>query len=103
GSVVDLTAADVLYIIASGTIERTYQGKVIETLRSSDFFGEASSFFSEADLSKYSQASTVQGYTIDVKQIRNIPVVRWKLLETHLKRNLALYESGSVTETSSKK
>lgn len=103
GTVVNMTAVDVLFIIASGTIERTYQGKVIETLESSDFFGEALSLLSEADQSQYRVASAVQGYTLDAKHIKNIPVVRWKLLETHLKRNLALYESGRVTDTSVKK
>ena len=103
GTVVDMTAADVLFIIASGTIERIYQDRVIETLKSSDFFGAAFSLFSEEDQSIYRLASAVQGYTIDAKHIKNIPVVRWKLLETHLKRNLARFEYPSLTDRSVKK
>ena len=92
-SVVDMTAVDVLFIVTSGTVERTYQGKVIETLGSYDFFGEASCLFSEEIQSKYRVASPVKGYTIEAKHIKDIPVVRWKLLETHLKRVLSFNES----------
>jgi len=103
GNVVDMTAEDVLFIIASGTIDRTYQDKVIETLGSYDFFGEASCLFSEEIQAKYRLTAPVQGYTIEAKHIKNIPVVRWKLLETHLKRNLTLDESGGLTDISVKK
>lgn len=84
----DMTAPDALHIITSGSIERTCQGNVVETLGPYDFFGEAAALFAEEIQSKYRLASAVKGYTIEARHIKDIPVVRWKLLEIHMKRML---------------
>ena len=89
-TIVDLTAVDGLFVIVSGAVERTYQGSVVETLGPYDFFGEASCLFSEEIQYQYRLVSDVQGYTLRAKHIKHVPVIRWKLLETHLKRNLVL-------------
>ena len=89
GTGIDMTAGDVLFIVASGTIERSYQGRVLEILGPSDFFGEDCCLFSIDRQFQFRAVTSVQGYTIEAIHIKDIPVVRWKALETHLKRNLA--------------
>ncbi len=93
GTDIDMTSGDLLFIIASGTIERSYQGRVLEALGPTDFFGEDYCLFSVDRQFQFRSVTPVQGYTIEARHIKDIPVVRWKALETHLKRNLAFDNS----------
>jgi len=79
-----------LYLIKTGTINRKYRGKIIEKLKRGDFFGEVQAVFSAAIQTEIVVASAVTGYLLEAKHIADIPVIRWKLLETHQKRRSAV-------------
>jgi len=75
-----------IYLIKKGTIERKIDGKVVETLRVGDFFNEEQALFNGTQIGHYFTYEHSALFSIDINELKNIPVVRWKLFETNEKR-----------------
>ncbi len=86
GKKVVINRPNTLYLIESGTIDRVYKGNVLENLAEGDFFGENRALFSEDNRTDFVVTSPAQGFILDTEHINDIPIIRWKLLETHQKR-----------------
>ena len=81
---------EALYLVEQGALIRRKQGRDIELLGAGDFFGEDQSVFSEDTNTELIIVEPVKGYRLDTKYINDIPIIRWKLLETHQKRKRIL-------------
>jgi hemerythrin len=75
-----------IYIIERGAVARSLDGRVVEQLEAGDFFGEDLSVFNNEYISELVIQVPVRGYRLHTDHIRDIPIIRWKLLETHQKR-----------------
>ncbi len=78
--------ASAIYLIKNGVLARTADNRTRETLRSGDFFGEESAFFNEKMEDRMVVAEPASVYEVPFAVLKEIPVVLWKLLETHEKR-----------------
>ena len=68
------------------TLARSLGGRVVEQLGGGDFFGEDVAVFADAYRSELEIQTPVSGYRLHTEHIRDIPIIRWKLLETYQKR-----------------
>ncbi len=79
-----------LFIVQNGLLKRFAGDSVVETLRRSDFFGEEISLFGEKPATNIRSISDTNLFEIPIVSLSDIPVVRWKLFETHQKRKRML-------------
>lgn len=86
GQLIDLNDNDFIYLIEQGCLAREYQGRVVEELERGDFFGEDLAVFGSSYRSDLRVQKPLSGYKLHSEHIRDIPVIRWKLLEMHQKR-----------------
>ena len=70
-----------LYIIVSGKVDVMINETVIETLEKSDYFGGASAILSYPSPYKFAMSEDTHLFSISESLIKNIPIVRWKILE----------------------
>lgn len=75
-----------IYIIERGALLRIKDGRIVEKLESGDFFGEDRAVFVSEYRSELLIQEPVSGYRLHTEHIMDIPIIRWKLLETHQKR-----------------
>ena len=75
-----------IYIIEHGAVALSLDGRVVEQLESGDFFGEDLSVFNDKYQSELIIQAPVRGYRLHTEHIKDIPIIRWKLLETHQRR-----------------
>ncbi len=75
-----------IYIIKRGAVARFQDGRIVEQLETGDFFGEDLAVFADPHPSELSIQTPVQGYRLHTEHIMDIPIIQWKLLETHQKR-----------------
>ena len=75
-----------IYIIERGALLRIKDGRIVEKLESGDFFGEDRAVFVSEYMSELLIQEPVSGYRLHTEHIMDIPIIRWKLLETHQKR-----------------
>lgn len=75
-----------IYIIERGALLRIMDGRIVEKLESGDFFGEDRAVFVSEYRSELLIQEPVSGYRLHTEHIMDIPIIRWKLLETHQKR-----------------
>ncbi|MBF0285137.1 MAG: bacteriohemerythrin [Magnetococcales bacterium] len=86
---------DSLFLIRKGRLQRTMGEEVMETLTTGDFFGEEVSIFQTPPLCSLQTVEVLEGYWIASDMLRQIPIVRWKLYESHARRmKLALNLEG---------
>jgi len=75
-----------IYLIKKGKIERRIDGKKVETLYVGDFFNEEQALFDDTQMGEYYTVEHSALFSIDIDELKNIPVARWKLFETNEKR-----------------
>jgi len=75
-----------IYLVKKGKIERRVNGETVETLYVGDFFNEEQALFESAQMGEYFSVEHSALFSIDIDELKNIPVVRWKLFETNEKR-----------------
>ena len=75
-----------IYIIERGALLRTKEGRIVEKLECGDFFGEDRAVFVSDYRSELLVQEPVRGYRLHTEHVMDIPIIRWKLLETHQKR-----------------
>jgi len=76
-----------LYLIEKGKGLRLNAGSVPETLKTGDFFGEEDVLFSQSPNYQIRFDESADVYIIPSEILLEVPVVRWKLYETHQKRS----------------
>jgi len=77
---------NIIRILDSGVIKRFSDDNVLETLRSGDFFNEGRAIFNVVPKSHWLTIGSAQVWDIPADVIDDIPIVRWKLLETFRRR-----------------
>lgn len=75
-----------LAFVKSGTVELTIGDEVIETLGSGDFFGEEEAIFNNPALFRARAATSLEIYLTAASVVSDVPVMRWKLMESHERR-----------------
>ena len=75
-----------LYMIKKGSVETIFQGTAVERLKRGNFFGEDSVLFHGRPKKKLKVLSDTEVFTFPGKVLLDIPVVRWKLVETYQRR-----------------
>jgi hemerythrin len=85
GEVVD-DRSDCLFLIRDGSVQRQMDGRVIETLAAGDFFGEAMVLHGHRPVGGIVAHADSELIAIPGAMLRDIPIVRWKLFETYLRR-----------------
>ncbi len=79
-----------LYLIKSGQVSCMIGSDIIETLIPGDFFGEETALFSKVQTYDVKAMDDVELFKIPVDEVRDIPIVRWKLLEKSEKRRCSI-------------
>lgn len=77
---------DNLYLLKDGEVEIYSGGKTIETIVSGGFFGTELILLKASQLLEARATKTSEIYRIQGKFLKDIPIVRWKLLATYEKR-----------------
>ena len=75
-----------LCMVMSGRVQLCLENDIIETLRTGDFFGEERALFNTPCLFKARTLEETVLQEIPWDALRDIPVVRWKLIETYARR-----------------
>ena len=86
----------VMNIIRSGQVERTAGGKFLDALNIGDFFGEEDAFLNLPGLyylRAFKDTTTVQ---IDGDLLKNVPIIRWKILESYQHKVASVVHSGEA-------
>jgi hemerythrin len=78
-----------LCIIKSGNVSCMVGDDIIDFLGSGDFFGEEPALFSRPQTYDVKTDGDVEIYKIPAELVRDIPIVRWKLLEKSERRRCA--------------
>ena len=86
-----------LRMVMSGRVQLCLENDIIETLRIGDFFGEERALFNTPCLLKPRtlEETVIQEIPWDV--LKDIPIVRWKLLETYARRIEMIFNPGLVS------
>lgn len=85
GQKLPITPGD-LYLLKDGEVKIYSGSKTIETLVSGGFFGTDLDLFEAAQLLEARATKTSEIYRIPGEILKDIPIVRWKLLETYERR-----------------
>lgn len=75
-----------LHLVASGRIELRREGETMETLEDGDFYGEGGVLFGLGPGFDVRAADDSRTFTLPRDVLLDIPIVRWKLLETFERR-----------------
>ena len=95
----DLTSdnCDGLFVVREGKVQ-LYVGKdLVETLHAGDYWSEGCALFNTRCLFRAKALTDTVLYRIPGRVLLEIPIVRWKLLETYHKRMEMLFNPSLVT------
>ena len=81
GLVIDQQATNTLFLIAEGQVKRYRSNRLVAEHGPRDYFREIASVFRLPTPYRYEVVKPCRVYTIPGKEIANMPIVRWKLLE----------------------
>ncbi|MBD3840478.1 MAG: cyclic nucleotide-binding domain-containing protein [Campylobacterales bacterium] len=70
-----------VYLIVTGHVEVYQENQKIDTLKAGDHFGGIVSVLGFDSRYKYKASDKALIYTVDADTLKNIPIVRWKILE----------------------
>ena len=76
-----------LILISDGSIEVSDGPGAVSTLNSGEFFGEECALFGQSSPCEGQTTRGAEIYSIPGHILMDIPIVRWKLYETHAKKN----------------
>lgn len=88
-----------LFLIEQGLVESLIGDKVIDRLSMGDFFGEDSAVFNIPNLFQFRVVEDLTIFEIGGDKIRDIPIVRWKLLEIQERRKSKIIELSSYKKS----
>jgi hemerythrin len=79
-----------LYLIKSGQVSCMVGSDIIDSLGTGEYFGEESALFARSQTYDVKAQGAVELYQIPAELVRDIPIVRWKLLEKSEKRRRSI-------------
>lgn len=85
----------VLNLIVSGRVERSVGSEILDTLKDRDYFGEELTVFNVPCLFHLKALDATEVYQIPGDLLAEIPVVKWKLLESYHGRAMRVIYSGN--------
>jgi hemerythrin len=88
-----------LNLIKSGQVSCMVDDDIIESLGSGDYFGEESALFDRPQTYDVKTNGDVEIYKIPSELVRDIPIVRWKLLERSERRRRSIINPDVNTST----
>ncbi len=88
----------VLNVIISGKIERYVGRELLDTLTDTDFFGEESAVFNVPCLFHLNVLDATEVYQMPGDLLAEVPIVKWKLLESYLGRTTRVIHAGDEQE-----
>ncbi len=71
-----------IYLVSSGTLNLMFDGELIEEVKSGGFFGEESVVQGQEKTVTLEAMENTEIYALPAEIIGNIPILRWKLLES---------------------
>ncbi|MBF0109055.1 MAG: bacteriohemerythrin [Magnetococcales bacterium] len=83
-----------LNMVRSGRFARLVGGETIDILGEGDFFGEEGAVFNIPCLFRVQAIEAAETLQISGELVKDIPIVRWKLFESYLKRAQRIVYSG---------
>ena len=75
-----------LYLVKRGRINRLCMEDIYERIDGGDFFGEETAIFKKHHSYAFRAEEESELYVLPGDAIADIPVVRWKMMETHERR-----------------
>jgi hemerythrin len=84
----DISGKDVqvINIIRSGLVERAVDTKAVDVLKQRDFFGEEGAVLNVPGLFRLRALEETKTVQIQSDLLKNIPILRWKILESYQQR-----------------
>lgn len=89
GIIIDNLAAEAIFIVNTGEIERCLENEVVETLGPRSIFGEEQILLGKPQEFNYRTTGPCRIFEVPGNEIIGIPIVMWKLLETFELRSAA--------------
>ncbi|HIJ37990.1 MAG TPA: MBL fold metallo-hydrolase [Rhodospirillaceae bacterium] len=86
--------ADSLYFVYRGRLEWQVGEKALEVIEPGGFFGEDMVLFGSTAVGRVLVRGACELFTVSGALLREIPIVRWKLFETHQRRMRQLLAPG---------
>jgi hemerythrin len=86
GEVISCKDLTLLNVIKAGKVSRSLGGKIVDTLKAKDYFGEEGAVFDTPCLFHLEAMEPVEVFQVPGDLLKDIPIVRWKLYEAYLKR-----------------
>ncbi|MEN8261013.1 MAG: bacteriohemerythrin [Pseudomonadota bacterium] len=96
GEVVSKQSGPFLGLVRAGTMERRIGEESFGIVGQYDFFGEESAFFDTPSVYAMSAFDDVSAYRIPLAVFRDIPIVRWKLIEAYEKRRRMVLNKSTI-------
>jgi hemerythrin len=96
----DISGKDVqvINIIRSGLVERAVDSKVVDVLKQRDFFGEEGAVLNVPGLFHLRALEETKTVQIQSDLLKNIPILRWKILESYQQRAAQVVYGDDQTE-----
>ena len=98
GEVIHEQDIQVINIIRSGKVERAVGSRVLDLLEARDFFGEEGAVLNVPDLFRLRAVEETNTVQIHGDLLKNVPILRWKLLESYQQRVARVVHGGEETE-----
>lgn len=86
GEEIDTSGQDFIYLVRDGMMQRTIDGAVVEYCGIGEPFNESEVLFGTPAFGKLVAGLRTELLMVPGSVVRDIPVVRWKLLELHQRR-----------------
>lgn len=86
GSIMSRNGSSHLTLVRSGAVDLIFAGKVVERLKTGDFFCESTVLFDIPCLFKAVLVRDAVLYNIPAVELADVPIIRWKLLEAYESR-----------------
>lgn len=98
GSTISCRDLSFLHLVKSGRMRRSVGEDLLDELGPRDFFGEEGAVFNSPCLYRVEILEPTTVYRIPGELAGEIPIVRWKLFETYLKRTLRIVHTCEAKE-----
>ncbi len=87
GSVLEYEDGEDLHLVSSGQFALMRNGEVVGELETGDFFGAGLVLYGISQGFSVRAYTDARAYALARQEVLDIPIVRWKLLETHERRS----------------
>ena len=99
GEIIDCQGTRLLSIIRSGLVERSVGSKIMDVLKERDFFGEEDAVLKVPTLFQLRVLKETVAVQIRGELLEDVPVLRWKLLESYQQRAVRVMYGGDQTRS----